>query len=91
VWLENLVNDDAPLAISEIVVSSFLRIVSNPKILTPATPMNVAIEICDRLVGWPRSVSLLPTERHWGLFTQLCKDSRIKGAMASDAYLAAVA
>jgi toxin-antitoxin system PIN domain toxin len=90
-WLENLVNHEAPFAVSEIVLSSFLRIVSNPKIFTPATPMNVALEFCERLVAWPRSVPVLPTERHWALFTQLCRDSQIKGAMVSDAYLAALA
>ena len=90
-WFENLVNDDAPFAVSEIVLSSFLRIVSNPKIFTPATPMQVALEFCERLVAWPLSISILPGERHWPLFTQLCKDSQIKGAMVSDAYLAALA
>lgn len=90
-WLETLVNKEEPFAVSEIVLSSFIRIVTNPKIFRPATPMTTALDFCERLVGWPRSVRLLPTPRHWGLFTKLCRESQIKGAIVSDAYLAALA
>lgn len=58
--------------------------------LVPETPMQTALEFCDRLVAWPRSVMLCPTERHWPLFAKLCGGSRIKGALASDASLAAL-
>jgi hypothetical protein len=90
-WLENLVNKDEPFAISEIVLSGFIRIVTHPKIFRPATPMAIALDFCERLLAWPRSVMLLPTGRHWELFTKLCRDSQIKGALVSDAYLAALA
>lgn len=89
-WLENLVNKDEPFAVSEIVLSGFLRIVTNPKIFTPATPMTTALDFCDRLVNWPRSVMLLPTERHWPLLVKLCSAHQIKGPLVSDAYLAAL-
>ena len=89
-WLENLVNGEEPFALAEIVLSGFLRIVTNPKIFAPETPMQTALEFCDRLVAWPRSVMILPTERHWPLFAKLCGGSRIKGALVSDAYLAAL-
>jgi uncharacterized protein len=89
-WLENLVNEDEPFAVSEIVLSGFLRMVTNPRIFTPATPMATALDFCDRLVTWPRAMMLLETERHWRLFAKLCRDSRIKGALVSDAYLAAI-
>jgi toxin-antitoxin system PIN domain toxin len=90
-WLKNLAVQEEPFAVSEIVLSGFLRIVTNPRIFKPATPMTTAMDFCDRLIAWPSSVVLLPTERHWEVFTKLCRDSQIKGAMVSDAYLAALA
>ncbi len=90
-WLRNLVNGAEPFAVSEIVLSGFLRIVTNPKIFEPATPMGTALDFCERLVRWPRSVLVLPTQRHWELFASLCQSSKIKGALVSDAYLAALA
>ena len=90
-WLESFAAQEEPFAVSEIVLSGFLRIVTNPKIFNPATPMTTAMDFCDRLIAWPSSVVLLPTERHWEVFTKLCRDSQIKGAMVSDAYLAALA
>ncbi len=38
-WLRNLVEGEEPFALSELVLSSFLRIVTNRKIFDPATPM----------------------------------------------------
>jgi toxin-antitoxin system PIN domain toxin len=90
-WLESMVNGPEPFGLAEIVLSGFIRIVTNPKIFEPATPMTRALEFCERLVEWPRSVVVLPTHRHWEIFTGLCRSSRIKGALVSDAYLAALA
>ncbi len=90
-WLRDLVNGVEPFAVSEVVLSGFIRIVTNPKIFEPATPMSTALDFCARLVAWPSSVLVLPTRRHWELFAGLCRDSKIKGALVSDAYLAALA
>jgi hypothetical protein len=70
-WLESLVNRLEPFAVSEIVLSGFIGMVTNPKIFSPSTPMIIALDFCERLIAWPRSVMLLPTERHWQLFAKL--------------------
>ena len=90
-WLVSLVESPQPFALSEYVLSGFVRIVTNPKIFDPPTPMANAIQFCDRLLDWPRSVLVLPRDRHWALFAELCKSAKIKGALVSDAYLAALA
>jgi toxin-antitoxin system PIN domain toxin len=90
-WLQRLVNAPAPFAISELVLSGFLRIVTNPEIFTPATPMSTALEFCRKLVQWPRSVPILPTHRHWEIFVDLCQRARIKGPLVTDPYIAALA
>lgn len=90
-WLTGLAKGPEPFALSEIVMSGFLRIVTNSKIFTPATPMDKAIEFCRSLVQLPQSVLVLPTHRHWELFVNLCQSAQIKGPLVADAYLAALA
>ena len=88
-WLQSLVAGPQPFAISELALSGFLRIVTNPRIFQPATPMGHALEFCQRLLDWPTAVRLLPTARRWTVFAELCQ--KIHGPLVSDAYLAALA
>ena len=41
-WLRALVEAPEPFAVAEIVLASFLQIVTNPKMFRPATPMQTA-------------------------------------------------
>ena len=88
-WLKALGEADEPFAVAEIVLASFLRIVTNHKIFEPRTPMETAIAFCQRLVEWPRAVLVMPTRRHWDLFVSLC--ANIQGPLVAEAYLAALA
>jgi len=42
-----------------------MRIVTNPKIFDPPSPMEAAVMFCQRLVDWPRAVMVIPSRRHW--------------------------
>ncbi len=88
-WLQALTASDEPFALSDVVLSGFLRIATNPRIFDPATPMDPALAFCQRLVDWPRASLIMPGGRHWELFTGLCRD--IKGPLVTDAYIAALA
>jgi len=88
-WLNALTTSDEPFALSDIGLSGFLRIVTNQRIFDPATPLDAALTFCQRLVDWPRASLIMPSRRHWGLFTGLCRD--IKGPLVADAYIAALA
>ena len=88
-WLRALTEADEPFALSEVVLASFLRIVTNARIFDPPTPMDTASAFCQRLVAWPRAVLIAPSRQHWDIFVGLCKG--IQGPLVSDAYLAALA
>lgn len=88
-WLNALVEADEPFAVAEIVLASFLRIVTNRKIFNPPTPMATAVAFCQHLVEWPRAVLVVPSRRHWDLFVDLCAD--LEGPLVTDAYLSALA
>ena len=88
-WLRRLTEAPAPFAVSEMVLASVIRIVTNPRIFDPPSPMDAAVEFCQHLLDWPRAVLVVPSRRHWDIFTPLCAD--IQGPLVADAYLAALA
>src|SRR5947208_6088599 len=90
-WLALLAAGSAPFALSSVTLSGFLRIVTNPRIFQPATPMELALAFCRQLVARPIAVFLQPGARHWTIMVDLIERSKVRGAMVSDAYLAALA
>ncbi len=87
--MTTLVEADEPFGVAEVVLAGFLRIVTNRKIFDPPTPMATAIAFCQRLAERPHAVFVLPSQRHWELFVDLC--ATVHGPLVSDAYLAALA
>ncbi len=90
-WLEQLVYSDSAFALSELVLSGFLRVVTHPRVFNPPTPLGKALEFVDALRGQPNCLTVAPGERHWGIFTRLCRDADARGNLIPDAYLAALA
>jgi len=90
-WLRELVESAEPFALSELVLSSFLRIVTHQRIFDPPTPMDVALEFCDRLLDRPQGLILKPGPTHWWIFVELLRGADVRGPLVPDAYLAALA
>jgi len=90
-WLESLANGPAPFALSSMTLSGFLRIVTNPQLFDPPTPMDQAIEFCRELLAHPRSVLVEPSERHLEILFDLIGRAELHGRLVSDAHLAALA
>ena len=88
-WLRDLTEGNEPFAVSEGVLASFLRIITNARIFNPPTPMATALAFCHQLVHCPHAVMILPDRQHWNLFVDLCAE--IRGPLVTDAYLAALA
>lgn len=90
-WLEELVHSDRAFAVSELVLSGFLRVVTHPRVFAPPTPLEQALEFAEALRSQPNCVVVAPGERHWPIFTRLCRAGDARGNLVPDAYLAALA
>jgi toxin-antitoxin system PIN domain toxin len=90
-WLAALAHNSVPFALSSVTLGGFLRIVTNPRIFQPATPMELALSFCRELIGQPSAVLVQPGARHWPIMADLIERADVRGAMVSDAYLAALA
>jgi toxin-antitoxin system PIN domain toxin len=90
-WLGGLLSGQEPYGISDLVLSGFLRIVTNPKVFRQPTPMEAALAFTEALRTQPNCVPVEPGQRHWDIFTRLCRTAGVKGNLVPDAYLAALA
>lgn len=90
-WLEDRLNGPAPFGVSELVLSSFLRIVTNHRIYREPTPPTGALDFCRTILDAPATVALRPGPRHWDIFEDLCRSTGARGNQVPDAYLAALA
>jgi len=90
-WLEDRLSGAEPFGVSELVLSSFLRIVTNHRIYKEPTPPQAALAFCNAILEAPAAVPIRPGNRHWGIFSQLCEASKARGNSVPDAYLAALA
>jgi uncharacterized protein len=90
-WLEKAAAAAAvggTLVLMPMVVASFLRVVSSPKIFRLPTPAQDAVAFVDALLAAPgvQRASLGP---EWPRLRQLCLDEQLKGNAVPDAWLAA--
>ncbi len=90
-WLEQARLDDEPLALSGLVLSGFLRVVTHHRIFREPTPLATAVGFVRALRTSPNAVSVGPGERHWDIFMGLCDEIDAHGNDVPDAYHAAIA
>jgi len=90
-WLINVVRDSEPFALSELVSSAFVRIVTNPRAFGPPTERTIAFAFIEQLRTRSNCVTLRPGLNNWKIFERLCDEASAQGKLISDAYHAALA
>ncbi|NLF67140.1 MAG: type II toxin-antitoxin system VapC family toxin, partial [Chloroflexi bacterium] len=90
-WLENVMNQSAAYAVSDIVLSGFLRVVTHPRVFAPPSNIRDALAFAGQIRQQPNAVVVMPGNRHWTIFTDLCKAAGARGNLIPDAFLAALA
>src|SRR5258708_23958009 len=89
--VEEIVRSESGFGMSELVLSSVVRIITHPRIFGEPTQIDEALEYANAFREHPGCVLISPGERHWEIFTRLCKSAGAKGNLISDAYFAALA
>ena len=90
-WVDEMLTGEAAFGVSELVLSGFVRVVTHPRVFKQPTPLDIALDFADGLRSHENAVAVAPGERHWSIFTRLCRDAGARGNLISDAYLAALA
>lgn len=90
-WLEDALgasSTGAAFTLMPMVVASFLRLVTSPRIFRAATPTDDAVAFVDAMLASP-GVQLAPLGPEWPTLRQLCLDKRLGGNDVPDAWLSA--
>jgi uncharacterized protein len=90
-WLEEAVTASgagAAFTLMPMVLASFLRLVTSPRIFQQATPIEDAVAFVDALLASP-GVQLAPMGPEWPKLRQLCVDRQLGGNDVPDAWLSA--
>ena len=90
-WLENLIGGTQAYGMSDLVLSGFLRVVTNPRAFQDFSRIEDALVFAERLRSPPLCIPVSAGPRHWEIFTSLCARVQAKGNLVPDAFLAALA
>ncbi len=90
-WLEAVLGSEEAYAVSGLVLSGFLRVVTHPRIFDPPSRLDEALSFAADVLAPPNCVVVAPGPRHWEIFTALCRGANAKGNLIPDAFHAAMA
>ena len=80
--------EGASVSLMPMVVASYLRLVTNPKIFVVPTPVEDAVEFLDTLFAVP-GIELPHLGAEWPMLRQLCVEKNLAANDIPDAWLAA--
>ena len=89
-WLEEALSGSAPVAFCWPTILAFIRIATNAKAMMRPMATTDARQIVASWLEQPISTIVLPTERHWTLFSGLLTSGQVSGPLVSDAHIAAL-
>ena len=90
-WLRELATRSEPFALSPLVISGFLRIVTNRQIFPRPSTLDEALGFVDELRRRPTARLTCPGSRHLDLLDQLCRQVGASGKLVADAAHVAIA
>ncbi len=90
-WWEEQLSGSSPVSLPWVVVSGFVRLVTQRKVLTNPYPAAEACAIAESWLARPNVSVLQPGERHAELFFRLVRALGSAGNLTTDAHLAALA
>jgi toxin-antitoxin system PIN domain toxin len=90
-WLFTMLDGPEAFAVSELVLSGFVRVVTNPRVYKDPTPTHDAMAAASAVRDRSNCVSLTPGPRNWPIFAELCEKTGAKRNAVPDAYHAALA
>ena len=91
IWLEEVVNGDAPYGMSTQVLASVIRISTRSNAFAEVTSLGEALHFVAALLQRPQCQIVTPGPRHWSIFTNLCRNANATGNLVHYAWFAALA
>lgn len=90
-WVTRMATGPEPFALSVLVLSGFVRIVTNARVFDPPSRLDEAFAFVSSLTERPNARIVGPGPDHMAIFEHLCRAAGATGKLVADAQHAAVA
>ena len=90
-WIYGLATGPEPFALSVLVLSGLVRVVTNARIFTPPSALDEVFGFIAELAHRPTARIVRPGPDHMAIFERLCRDAAATGKLVAGAQHAAVA
>ena len=90
-FLDNLAKGPEPFALSVLVLSGFIRIVTNRRLFKPPIVLDSALTFVSSFVELPSSRIVGPGPNHLTILDRLCRSTGATGKLVADAQHATIA
>ncbi len=90
-WIIRMATGPEPFALSVLVLSGFIRVVTNPRVFDPPSTLDRSFQFVNSLLERPQARIVRPGPDHLDIFERLCRESGASGKLVADAQHAAVA
>jgi toxin-antitoxin system PIN domain toxin len=90
-WWEQQLNGAETVALPWAVAVSFLRLITNPRVMSVALTFDQASTLLDDWYGLPAVTTVAPTQRHAAVMRDLLGGLGTAGNLVPDAHIAALA
>lgn len=90
-WLRELLSSGTPACFCWETINGFIRVSTNPKAMPTPISLKDAFAVVRDWMGASNYLLLKPTDRHWGILTEVAAEANAVGSLFSDASLAALA
>lgn len=90
-WLAEQLTNSATFAYSELVLSSVIRVITNPQVHADATPLRDALAFTESIRQSTHAIRVEAGARHWSIFSSLCESVHARGNLVTDCFFAALA
>jgi toxin-antitoxin system PIN domain toxin len=89
-FLEAARGQPAILGISDVALTSLVRLATNPRVFVQPDSVDAVLDYIDALLDPPAEI-VTAGSGHWPRFAGLCREHNLRGNLVPDAYLAALA
>jgi len=91
IWWEEMLNGDQHIGLALSTMLTFLRVMTNPRIVPNPMPLKDAIEVVRSWLTRKNTKIVTPGAEHGSILFGLLEDVGVAGNLTSDAHLAALA
>ncbi len=90
-WLERALSGTETVGFATVVLLAFVRIATNPRVMTAPLPVPDAFDQVEEWLGQPPATVIHPGRRHFAICRELLAGAGTAANLTSDGHLAALA